>query len=122
MTFEALGRAAAGASTAHEREHVTPWLYREGSGLRIGHLVQADDRSYLRWTVDNSEDLALVEGVYQELYARKAAFTTEDVIDVLARRPDLRFINAVHQSADDRAKAEAFWRSYDAGEPVRRRV
>jgi spore coat polysaccharide biosynthesis protein SpsF len=122
MTFEALNTAAADAVSAHDREHVTPYLYREGSELRIGHLTQSEDRSFLRWTVDTPEDLALVDAVYQELYPANSAFTTSDVIDLFARRPELRFINAAHQSAGDRAKAEAFWRAYDGDGLTRRRA
>jgi spore coat polysaccharide biosynthesis protein SpsF len=122
MTFEALNAAAANAASAHDREHVTPFLYREGTGLRIGHLTQSEDRSFLRWTVDTPEDLVLVDAVYQELYAVNSAFTTPDVVDLLGRRPELRFINAAHQSAEDRAKAEAFWRAYDGDGLTRRRA
>jgi spore coat polysaccharide biosynthesis protein SpsF len=113
MTIDALSMAAAEAVSAFDREHVTPFLYRVGSDLRIGHLMSPTDRSFFRWTVDNPEDFALIEAVYRELHPTNPAFTTDAVIGLLGRRPDLRFTNSMHQDAKDRAKAETFWRTYD---------
>jgi spore coat polysaccharide biosynthesis protein SpsF len=109
MTYDALSRAAAGASSAHDREHVTPFLYRPENGFRIGHLVGPRDMSFLRWTVDTLDDFRFVEAVYSALYQHNHRFTTEDVIALLAARPELRSICAASQSPEDRRKAQGFW-------------
>ena len=87
FTVEALRRAASEATSAYDREHVTPWIYRPGSPFRQGDLVQAPDRSEFRWTVDLPGDFAFVERVYSALYPGKPAFTSADILALpFARR------------------------------------
>jgi spore coat polysaccharide biosynthesis protein SpsF len=109
MTRDALLQAASGASSVHDREHVTPFLYRADSGFRVGHLTCPLDLSFLRWTVDTLEDFRFVKGVYDELYGSKPNFTTGDVIELQFERPQLRFMNASAQALESRRKAERFW-------------
>jgi len=63
----------------YDREHVTPFLYRNPDRFSCVQLVQARDESGLRWTVDTPEDFAFVERVYAALYPTKPDFTSEDV-------------------------------------------
>lgn len=79
--FPAAHLLAAGreASDPYEREHVTPFLYRNPQRFSRSDLVQARDESALRWTVDTPDDFAFVERVYDALYPTKPAFTSEDV-------------------------------------------
>ena len=61
-------RAAALATDPAEREHVTPWFYRDGVRSRL--LVSdpaGPDHSNLRLTVDTPADLALVQAVVARL-------------------------------------------------------
>lgn len=67
------------ATDPYDREHVTPFLYRNPGRFSRSELVQARDDSALRWTVDTPEDFAFVERVYDALYPVKPAFTSEDV-------------------------------------------
>jgi spore coat polysaccharide biosynthesis protein SpsF len=84
---EALRRAAAEATSAYDREHVTPWLYRPEAPFRRGDLLQAEDRSEFRWTVDLPGDFAFVERVYAALYPGNPAFTSADILSLpFARR------------------------------------
>jgi spore coat polysaccharide biosynthesis protein SpsF len=76
----ALLQAASEATDPHDREHVTPFLYRRPKRYRIANVVQEPDLSALRWTVDLPSDLEFVRGVYAALYPKNPAFTTEDVV------------------------------------------
>lgn len=67
------------AKDPYDREHVTPYLYRNPDKFTVGHLVQDPDLSRLRWTVDTPEDFAFVEKVYEALYPAKPDFTSDDV-------------------------------------------
>jgi spore coat polysaccharide biosynthesis protein SpsF len=109
MTYKALCDASVAAESRYDREHVTPYLYRADSPLSIGHLVSQLDLSFFRWTVDTAEDFLLVEAIYNALYPIKPAFTTLDVIQLLAQRPTLRFLNASSQTPEERASAQRFW-------------
>jgi spore coat polysaccharide biosynthesis protein SpsF len=79
FTLEALLTAGREATDPYDREHVTPFLYRNPDRFSVGELTQARDEGHLRWTVDTPEDFAFVERVYSALYARKPDFTSDDV-------------------------------------------
>jgi spore coat polysaccharide biosynthesis protein SpsF len=78
FTRDALLTAGREATDPYDREHVTPYLYRSGR-FSVGHLQQDKDESRLRWTVDTPEDYAFVARVYEALYAKNPAFTSDDV-------------------------------------------
>lgn len=65
FTAAALARAAAGASAAFDREHVTPFLRRDP--FRRAVLCHDTDLSGLRWTVDEAADLAVVDQLARAL-------------------------------------------------------
>jgi spore coat polysaccharide biosynthesis protein SpsF len=75
------------------REHVTLGLRRRPETFRVEGLEAERDLSEHRWTVDTADDLAFVRAVYGEL-RDTPAFGTEDVLALLARRPDIRALNA----------------------------
>jgi spore coat polysaccharide biosynthesis protein SpsF len=87
LTVDILRRIDKEATSAYDREHVTPWLYRPRSSFRRGDLVQAEDQSEFRWTVDLPEDFDFVERVYAALYPVNPAFTSADILALpFARR------------------------------------
>jgi spore coat polysaccharide biosynthesis protein SpsF len=87
FTATALRRAGAEAISPYDREHVTPWLYREETPLRLGKLVGSPDLSEFRWTVDLPADFDFVSQVFGALYPGNPAFTTEDILALpFARR------------------------------------
>ena len=92
--FSCLADAWREATLTSEREHVTPFIHRRPERYRIGHYKQAQDLSWLRWTVDQPEDFAMVEAVYNALYPGKADFTTTDVLSFLAEHPEVANLNA----------------------------
>lgn len=93
MRSEVLQRAWAEARMISEREHVTPYIHKHPEWFRVEHVRGERDLSMLRWTVDESADLAFVTEVFQALYPQKPAFTTDDVLALLERRPELAQIN-----------------------------
>ena len=95
MRHTALARAWREAQLPSEREHVTPYLKNRAS-FRVGNFTAPVDRSHLRWTVDEPEDLALIRDIYAELYPRNHEFTSEDVYALLRRRPELETVNQMH--------------------------
>lgn len=83
----ALEAAWAESADPYEREHVTPFIYRRPERFRIEAVTRSPPLRY-RWTVDTPEDFAFVTAVYEDLYPRDPAFTTEDVAAWQARNPD----------------------------------
>jgi spore coat polysaccharide biosynthesis protein SpsF len=90
---DVLGRVAAENRTQAEREHVTLAIHSHPERFHLHSVRNDTDLSSLRWTVDETTDFALVERIYQALYPANPAFTTADVLRLLAERPDLVALN-----------------------------
>jgi spore coat polysaccharide biosynthesis protein SpsF len=97
MRIAALEAAWREARLASEREHVTPFLYKNPKRFRIGSFKATSDLSALRWTVDQPADFELVERIYRELYPKNAAFSTADIVAFLDRVPELKTANTMYQ-------------------------
>jgi spore coat polysaccharide biosynthesis protein SpsF len=81
-----LRRAAREATSAWDREHVTPWIQRRA---RIVPIADDVDRSRLRWTLDTPADYAFIAAIYDALHGACPAFSTADVLALLEARPEL---------------------------------
>jgi spore coat polysaccharide biosynthesis protein SpsF len=91
FTFAALARAHREAADPAEREHVTPYLYRHPALFHLASHTGTPDRSNLRWTLDTEEDWAFLTAVVAAL---GDDCTTEEVVALLVRRPELVALNA----------------------------
>ena len=89
MRSRCLLRAARETTDPYEREHVTPYLYRNPQLFEQAFLSQAADEGEVRWTVDRPDDLEFVRAVYGALHADKPDFTSDDVRALVRGRPDL---------------------------------
>ncbi len=67
MTAEVLRLAAREATSAYDREHVTPFIYGAPERFRIAGLTRTPSLAHLRWTVDVAADLDFVRHVYGTL-------------------------------------------------------
>lgn len=81
FNFKILEKAYKNAIKPSDREHVTPYIWRNNTIHRIGSLNSNKDYSYMRWTVDNQEDFEIIEQIYISLYPKKQEFDWHDVID-----------------------------------------
>ncbi|TAK30025.1 MAG: spore coat protein [Chloroflexota bacterium] len=95
LTFAALERAWNEARWQSEREHVTPYLRNHPELFRLGNVVNDEDLSDLRWTVDEPEDLEIVRTIYDALGMTE--FDMRHVLDLLRRQPRLGTMNASFQ-------------------------
>ncbi|MBA3939231.1 MAG: glycosyltransferase family protein [Planctomycetes bacterium] len=89
----ALETAQREADSTYDREHVTPFFYRQPERFRLRSVRQERDLSALRWTVDTPEDLRFAALIYDELYARDPHFDCAAVLAALDRHPDWAAIN-----------------------------
>ena len=70
---------ACATSDPYDREHVTPFFYRNPDRFRIEQLVRPERHDEMRWTVDTPEDFAFTTAVYEALYPTKPAFDSDDI-------------------------------------------
>jgi spore coat polysaccharide biosynthesis protein SpsF len=106
-TFAALETAWREAELSVEREHVMPFITRRPERFRLGSVEAEQDLSAMRWTVDEPRDYAFVEQVYRRLYPANSAFTTQDVLDLVAAEPELAGMNAGIERNEGLRKSEA---------------
>ncbi|MEO8698594.1 MAG: glycosyltransferase family protein [Kofleriaceae bacterium] len=88
-TLERIGRLGTSESA---REHVTAFVMERPELFRVRQVVAVDDASLLRWTVDTSDDLALVRTLYA-LYEPDAV-SYRKLVEIVRSRPELRSFNA----------------------------
>jgi spore coat polysaccharide biosynthesis protein SpsF len=100
VTAEALLLAYDRATDRFEREHVTPYIWRRPEQFRLGLLEAPEDWGDERWTVDHPADLDFVRAVFARL-PDPEDFGVRDVLEVLAREPALREINASEREASE---------------------
>jgi spore coat polysaccharide biosynthesis protein SpsF len=79
-----------------DRAGTSDYLWQNPGRYRIFNLKAPPELTapHLRLTVDYPEDLELVRRIYETLYPRDPAFTTLDIIELLAARPDWVALNA----------------------------
>lgn len=94
FAMRALDEAFREARAQDEREHVTPFIYRQPGRYRLGNLACARMLAQHRWTVDTPEDFALVARIIGALYPADPAFGLADILALLERHPQWSDINA----------------------------
>ena len=76
-----------------EREHVTPYIYRNPNLFNLASITLDHDLSEYRLTVDYPEDFLLIKNVIEVLYPIKPNFDMDDIILFLEEHPDIKNIN-----------------------------
>jgi spore coat polysaccharide biosynthesis protein SpsF len=89
ITAAALRRAAAEASTPEEHEHVTWGVWNHPERYRLAWVHDPRDEGEVRWTVDRPDDYAFVAAVYDALYRKDRAFSSDAVRAFVRTREDL---------------------------------
>jgi spore coat polysaccharide biosynthesis protein SpsF len=94
FSFDALREAQQLATKQEEREHVTPFIYKHPERYHMQDLVQSEDESYWRWTVDTPDDYLLIQEMIQDLYPQHPRFAIADMRAFMKKHPNLAEINS----------------------------
>lgn len=105
FSFKALEKAWKEAKLESEREHMTSYIWKNEKLFRIGSVALEKDLSSLRWTVDEEKDLRFVREVYKHLYKEGQIFATDEILELLSKRPELLDINQGIQRNEGYAKS-----------------
>ena len=92
------------ATEAFDREHVSPFVRAHPDRFQLTNVCSSRDLSHYRWTVDYVEDLKLVRSVYEVLYREGQFFSTDDVLGLLERCPEIAGMNAPKNEGWGRAQ------------------
>lgn len=93
IALSALETAWREARLPSEREHVTPFIWKQPQRFPQDRIRNDTDLSDQRWTVDEPEDYRLIEAIYGALYHPQRPFAMAKVLDFLKAHPDLRRVN-----------------------------
>ena len=96
FTFKALEDAWKGAKLKSEREHVTPYIWKNPKKFKICLVdnKKKDKLNNLKWSVDDKDDFDFVKKIYSKLYNKKNNFSMNDVLNLLKKEPELKKINS----------------------------
>lgn len=91
---DTLERIARLGTSRAAREHVTAFVMEQPALFRIVQVAAEVDDSDLRWTVDTTDDLAMVRGLYEALGLDRAVRPYREVVAAVRERPELAAGNA----------------------------
>ena len=74
------------ATSAHDREHVLPWVRRHARLLPVTQQVNLAD---VRWTLDTRADYEMISEVYDALCGSRPEFGSAAVYRLMLDRPEL---------------------------------
>ena len=89
--FDVLERAWQEDKNTASREHVTPYIRERSDLFKSYGVVNDQDFSHMRWTVDTPEDLAFVRLIYE--YFDHDRFSFRDVLTIVKAHPEWSEIN-----------------------------
>ncbi len=90
----ALEKAHADAKLLSEREHVTPYIWKNPHVFVLCNFEYQEDLSGWRWTLDNPDDLVFIRSIYEHFYKGTSVFSYKEVIRFLKDNPHLCDINS----------------------------
>ena len=103
------------ATSPHEREHTTPFIWERPERFRVLNVEWESGFDYSsthRWTIDYPEDYQFLAAVYEALWSDNAPiFSLRDVLSLIEAHPDIHAINACHAG-------KGWYRDYLAAMPV----
>lgn len=79
------------ADSLHDQEHVTPFI-RESGLFNIGGLTSDEDLSYMRWTLDEAEDLELIRRIFS-YFSPDIKFSWKSVLNYQLSNPQVFEVN-----------------------------
>lgn len=95
FTFNTLEKTFLQADLLSEREHVTPFIWKNPETFRIYNFKYFKDLSYMRWTMDTFEDYEFMKKIYSH-FQKKEIFFMEDILHVIKQHPEYLEINKGH--------------------------
>ncbi len=96
MSMSSLKIAWENASRDFEREHTTPYIWENTDKFRLGNVEWETGLDYSmshRFTIDYIEDYLFIKAVYDELYNSNPAFSINDILELLQRKPEIIKLN-----------------------------
>ena len=92
FNFKTMKIAFRKAKSSSDREHVTPYIYKNKKFFFIGSFKNNKDLSFHRWTIDYQQDFEFVKKIYKE-FNYKNNFKMNDILKLLKEKPEIMIMN-----------------------------
>ena len=96
FSFQTLEKTFLDAKLNSEKEHVTPYMEKHPELFNIFNFENNEDLSHIRLTVDQKEDLELIQNLYSVM-SPKNDFGLNEIKDVFSKNPELFKINSKYR-------------------------
>lgn len=93
FSFNALHKAHSLATKKSDREHVTPYIWRNREQFNILNFSAKTDTSSVRLTVDYEEDLTVVTAIFGH-FLEQPLIGYQDIVEFLNSSPNVAAINS----------------------------
>ncbi|PIR74165.1 MAG: hypothetical protein COU35_03855 [Candidatus Magasanikbacteria bacterium CG10_big_fil_rev_8_21_14_0_10_47_10] len=107
FSFQALERAWNEAGLSSEREHVTPYIWKNPTLFAIGNIVHDADWSGYRWTLDTPEDLDFLRHVAAACKEAGGPCSMADIRALVDAHPQWRELNGMYERNEGYIKSLA---------------
>ena len=87
FSVNALKKASINATNPFDREHVTPYIKRHAKNRSV-NIMNKNDLSKLRWTVDEESDLSVIRNIFN-YFNPNIFFSWKDVYSLYNKAPEL---------------------------------
>jgi spore coat polysaccharide biosynthesis protein SpsF (cytidylyltransferase family) len=94
FTCKSLSTAYKKATLDSEKEHVTPYIWKNKDQFYLFNFEHSENLSHLRWTIDYRQDLDFARAIYRKIKHKKEVFIMKDILDVLKLYPELSKIQS----------------------------
>ena len=105
FTFHALEKAFKEAQLRSEREHVTPYIWKNPLLFKLKNLKYYKNYSHLRWTVDKNEDIVFFNTLLSRSGFNIETVHYKEVFYFLDKHPEISKINS------GTIRREGYWKS-----------
>lgn len=102
---QALSRAWKEASLPSEREHVTPYIWKNLQIFKIHNVEHDDNLSMYRWTLDTKEDSVFLRGVISACEKQNGFCDMKKILKIIKNNPNWQNINKMYTRNEGYAKS-----------------
>lgn len=105
FSFGSLEKAWKEASLKSEREHVTPYIWKNPEIFKMKNVENEEDLSEQRWTLDTQEDFDFIEKIILECGKKSSECKMKEVLEIIASNPQWKEINSMYKRNEGYAKS-----------------
>lgn len=105
FSFAALEKAWQEAKLKSEREHVTPYIWKNPDKFKIKNVENDFDLSNERWTLDTEEDYIFLKKLISECEKNNINLNMGNIITVIKSNPDWKKINSMYDRNEGYTKS-----------------